>query len=332
MPLRRIDVIAPDTVRSRVAEIADEHGALDHWQGVKNRNGRRATQILVHIDRQQEMMDALQRALHKEKEWRIIVMPVEASLPRPAATEEEDNGKKIKIVRGTLTREELYSDIEKGAQLDNHFLLLVFLSAVVCAIGLIRDNVAVVIGAMVIAPLLGPNLALSFGAALGDKDLMGKAIKTNLAGISMTLALAVLGGFLFPLEINSHELLSRTDVGFDSIALALASGAAAVLSLVTGLSSTLVGVMVAVALMPPTVTLGLMIGAALWPGAYGAALLLAANIISVSLAAQLVFLWKGVKPRTWYMQKKSKQSVKVTVIFWAILLLAIITLIALRTS
>ena len=53
------------------------------------------------------------------------------------------------------------------------------------AIGLLKDNVAVVIGAMVIAPLLGPNLAMALGTALGDTDLMWKAFKTGLAGMSL---------------------------------------------------------------------------------------------------------------------------------------------------
>jgi uncharacterized membrane protein len=67
----------------------------------------------------------------------------------------------------TAIRESLYEEIEKSARLDVNYLALVMLSTVVAAIGLIEDNVAVVIGAMVIAPLLGPNLALALGTALG---------------------------------------------------------------------------------------------------------------------------------------------------------------------
>lgn len=149
-----------------------------------------------------------------------------------------------------ITRQELYDDTEKSARLDSTFLVLVFLSTIVAAIGLIEDNVAVVIGAMVIAPLLGPNIALALGTALGDTALMWRSLKTNLAGLCMTLVLSILIALFWPLNIDSHELLARTDVGLDSVALAFASGAAAALSLTTGLSSVLVGVMVAGRLAP----------------------------------------------------------------------------------
>jgi len=117
----------------------------------------------------------------------------------------------------------------------------------VASIGLIENNIAVIVGAMVIAPLLGPNIALAFSTSLGDRELMWQALKTNLAGLSLTLAMTIVIGMIWPAYLNSFEILVRTDVKPDGIVLALASGAAAVLSLATGLSSALVGVMVAVA-------------------------------------------------------------------------------------
>lgn len=152
------------------------------------------------------------------------------------------------------------------------------LSTVVAAIGLIENNVAVVIGAMVIAPLLGPNLALSLGISLGDLALMKKAVFTSAAGVSLAFALSALMGLVLPLEEYSDELMARTDVGVSSAILALASGAAAALSLTTGLSSVLVGVMVAVALLPPAATLGIMVGQGERDLALGAGLLLMVNI------------------------------------------------------
>ena len=133
------------------------------------------------------------------------------------------------------------------------------MSTIVAAIGLLEDNVAVVIGAMVIAPLLGPNIALSFATSLGEGKLLWSALKSNVIGMFVALILSVLIGLLWPLNFDSHELMARTDVGMDGIVLALVSGAAAVLSLTSGLSSALVGVMVAVAILPPTATLGLML-------------------------------------------------------------------------
>jgi uncharacterized membrane protein len=135
---------------------------------------------------------------------------------------------------------------------------------------------------------------------------------------------------VWPLQFDSPELLSRTNVGLDSVALALASGSAAVLSLTTGLSSVLVGVMVAVALLPPTATIGLMLGQGQWALAGGAGLLLAVNIVCVNLSAKLVFVFKGVKPRTWLEKQKARQSMTTYIIFWLVSLIILVAVIYLR--
>lgn len=191
---------------------------------------------------------------------------------------------------------------------------------------------AVVIGAMVIAPLLGPNLALGLGTALGDTALMWKATRTNGIGIGLGLAflLSLCIGLIWPVNFASHELMARTDVGLDSIALALASGAAAVLSITTGLSSVLVGVMVAVALLPPTATLGLMLGAGQFEHAIGAGLLLAVNIVCVNLSAKIVFLTKGIHPRTWWEMKKARRAMILYLLIWAMSLVLLIAVIYVR--
>jgi uncharacterized hydrophobic protein (TIGR00341 family) len=176
---------------------------------------------------------------------------------------------------------------------------LVMLSTAVAAIGLIKNNVAVVIGAMLIAPLLGPNLAFGLGTALGDISLMRKSALTNSVGIILAVILSVVVGVFWPFDVSSPELAARAVVGLDSVALALASGAAAALSLTTGLSSVLVGVMVAVALLPPAVTLGLMLGHEDTAAAVGAGLLLAINVVCINLAIKVVFFIKGIHPRTW---------------------------------
>lgn len=111
--------------------------------------------------------------------------------------------------------------------------MLVILSSLVAAIGLITNNVAVVIGAMVIAPLLGPNHALSFGTAMGDFSLIKKSVQTLVAGILLAVAVSGILGMFWPFDVENHELMLRTVVGIDSATLALASGAAAALSLTT---------------------------------------------------------------------------------------------------
>jgi uncharacterized hydrophobic protein (TIGR00341 family) len=328
-PMRIVEVITNAGHTDSLAGIAEHFGAIEFWWGIANDDGRRNFRFLVGDDSRQGVVDALQSLLGAAENTRIIILPVDAVLPRPP--EEDDEGKK-RSATAAATREELYSQVARGARLDSSFLLLTFLSTVVAAIGLAEDNVAVVVGAMVIAPLLGPNIALAFGTSLGDRDLMGQALKTNLSGLTLALLLALVIGMIWPIDLASHEILARTDVGMDGVVLALASGAAAVFSLTTGLSATLVGVMVAVALLPPAATLGMLLGSGQPQLAFGAALLLAVNVVCVLLSAMTVFLLKGVRPRTWLERTKAKQSMTISILFWATLLLILVAIILLRTS
>ena len=322
--MKLIEVVTSAQNLKPVTSIAEQHDSEINWVGPPDEMDRQLIRILVSDENRQSVLDALQGFLGESS--KILVLNLEAVLPRkqPELTDEEKEG------TVNTTREELYNNVIKNARLDSTYLLLVFLSTVVVAIGLLEDNVTVVIGAMVIAPLLGPNMALALGAALGDMPLMWKAIKTTLAGLLMALLLSILIGFLWPLTVSSHELMARTDVGLDSVVLALASGAAAVISLTTGVASVLVGVMVAVALLPPAATLGLMIGAGEPRLAMGAALLLAVNIVSVNLAAKIVFWVRGIKPRSWLEKQKANQSMVTYLVIWIISLALLLFVIFIR--
>lgn len=324
--MKLIEVNADSGHIDTVRVIAEKHEAADFRLGFKGEDGRQVMRILIADDRAQPVLDALQRSLGKDSGARIIVLAVEAALPRPPEKE------RTREESATATREAMYEAIEKSTRLDGNFLILVVLSTIVAAIGLIEDSVAVVVGAMVIAPLLSPNIALALGTALGDTALMTKAARTNGVGIGLAMVLSLVIGLVLPVDIRSHELMARTHVGMESVALALASGAAAVLSITTGLSSVLVGVMVAVALLPPTATLGLMLGAGEFQLALGAGLLLAVNIVCVNLAAKVVFLAKGIHPRTWWERKKARRAMILYILIWIASLALLVAAIYLRSA
>ena len=319
--MKIIEIIFEKRFMENVVGITNKYGVEDLWISSKGRDERYFSRLLVTEEQTQSILDALQGAFGKNSNWKVSVINAEAVLPK---IDDGKNEEEIKNSSVSTTREALYNSIEKNAQLDTAYLLLVFLSTIVVSIGLIEDNVAVVIGAMVIAPLLGPNIALALGAALGDLKLMWEATKTTLAGMSVALILSIGIGIAWPLNFQSHELITRTNVGLDSVVLALASGAAAVISLTTGLPSVLVGVMVSVALLPPTATLGLMIGAQKYSLAIGAGLLLAINIVSVNLSAKISFLFRGIKPRTWLEKQKARQSMTIYITIWVISLAILI--------
>jgi uncharacterized hydrophobic protein (TIGR00341 family) len=323
--MRIIEVIADaghlDTLKSLAAQLELE----DFWHGATDESGRCNMQFLVQPDQRQRVMDSLQGILQASENARIILHTPEAVW---SSTRDEDD--KSSRSASTLTREELYKKIEEGAHVNGTFILLVILSTIVVAIGLIENNVAVVIGAMVIAPMLGPNLALALSAALGDKKLMGGALFSNFTGFGISFTLCLLLGMFWTGALSSDELLSRTNVGLDGVILALASGLAAALSMTTGLSSVLVGVMVAVALLPPAATAGIMLGAGQFNLAAGAMLLLAVNVVCVNLTAQLIFLFKGVRPRTWLEKKKARQSYTLFILFWLTMLAALVSVIYIK--
>ena len=329
--MKIIEVITHRDYIDTVKTVGKQHGAIDQWVvSSPEDESRQVVRLLVDDPHRQAVMDGLQSGLSMNSSARIIILPVEATLPKADIDDKNKEKSKEKNNTGGATREELYHSVSKSTELNSNFLLLVFLSTIVAAIGLIENNVAVVVGAMVIAPLLGPNIALALAAALGDKPLMWEALKTNCVGLGLALLLSIIIGVILPINLESQELMSRTSVGIGSVVLALASGAAAVLSLTTGLSSVLVGVMVAVALLPPMATVGLMLGSGQVGLAFGAALLLAVNIVCVNLAAKTVFLVRGVKPRTWIGKRAAKQSMTTYMIFWVVSLLILLIAIYLR--
>ncbi|EXJ17161.1 TIGR00341 family protein [Imhoffiella purpurea] len=324
--MKYLEVIAGAGSADTVAETAAKVKAMDFRLGPVGADGMQPMRMLISDDKVQRVLDLLQTVLGAQPSARILVMAVETVVPPP----DEEHRKQEDSA--TAAREALYEGMEKSARLGPNYLILVTLSTIVAAIGLIEDNVAVVIGAMVIAPLLGPNLALSLGTALGDIGLMKKSISTLFVGILTAVALSAALAYFWPNELTSHEVLARTNAGLDSVALALASGAAAALSLTTGLSSVLVGVMVAVALLPPAATLGLMLGDGRFELALGAGLLLAVNVVSVNLASKIVFFAKGIRPRKWLEKQKAKRAMVTYVLVWILTLLILVLIIMEREA
>lgn len=252
----------------------------------------------------QDMIDTLHTIMEGETDWRLSVMPVEATLPHLPKRQSETDKKR----KENNTREEIYADMNSAAEFSSDFIWMVVLSTIVAAIGLNTDSVAVVIGAMVIAPFLGPILAFSLGTNLGDMILIRQSALTLGAGFGASLVCSIGLAFIFDINTGSHELMVRTIVRIDFIALAVASGAAAALSALKGTSSSIVGVMVAAALLPPIAATGLFIGAQEFIFAGRVLMLLALNVACLVLAATCVFYMRKITPRNWY----NKESASIT--------------------
>lgn len=318
--MKYVEIVARDSSLEMLLKVADRAKSEDIRLGADNPDGLRTLRLLVHESRLQQLLDDLQLLLGAQQASRIIVLPVETLLPEPAETDQARDD------AATAARESLFDEVQRNVRLNANFVVLVCLSTLVAAIGMIENNVAVIIGGMVIAPLLGPNLALSLGTALGNGALIRQSSLALLVGMLLPILLGCIIALVWPgpESLQNAALNARTESGISAVLLALASGAAAALSLTTGLSSILVGVMVAVALLPPATAMGLMLGQGEWTKAVGAGLLLTIDVVCINLAAKTVFLLKGVRPRSGEDKQRAQRSMAVYMLAWIITLAALI--------
>ncbi|MZR12017.1 TIGR00341 family protein [Maritimibacter sp. DP07] len=250
---------------------------------------------LDHVD-MQEVLDRIAEAMDGREGWTLHALPTEASLPEVTDEEEKE---RIAQAENANSREEIYADIRRGTALTVDYLIKIGLATVVAAIGLLQDEIAVVIGAMVIAPLLGPILAFSFATTLGTVPLMLVALRALGAGLGVGVLAAVALGFVVPFNGESSIMAYDGSLSLMTVALPLASGAAAALMVAGGQTSALVGVMVAAALLPPLAAMGLLIGDGSYVEATRAFATVVINVAAINLAALVVFRLKGIRPRNW---------------------------------
>jgi len=302
--MRRIDLhVREGAAFDTALRAVKQADPIDYTVILPEQRDRRILQVFVRDATSQSLVDALQAVLETERDWRLNVVPIEATLPdiEPARGEKE--------ARNTQAiREEILADVKAGAMLDRDFLIFVVFSTLVAAISMNSGSVAGVIGAMVIAPLLGPILGFAMGSALGNSDLIWASGKTLAAGIVLAVALSVGLSQLVAVDLQAHELVSRAEVRLDGLVLALAAGGAAAMGLTKGQSGALVGVMVAAALLPPGVAVGLFLGAGAFDLGGRAALLLTLNVAALILAALLTFRLRKIRPRTWIEQQHARRA------------------------
>lgn len=328
-----IEMALSENYRGDLKQILEGYDYLDLWQE-KTDDGRIHVTFVLPTGKTEEILDILEKRFSSTAGFRIILVPAEASIPRLEIKEKEKpedqkQPPEKKTVSKTIriSREELYADAEKTARFSSVFIVLTILSALVASFGILRNNVVFIIGAMVIAPVLGPNVALSLATTLGDIELFRKALRTLALGVLAALAFAVLLGLVLSVDPQAPELVSRTEVNFGDIVLALAAGSAAALSFTSGLLSALIGVMVAVAFLPPLVALGMLVGSGHWKMAFGALLLFLANIICVNLSGVVTFIVQGIRPLRWWDAQKAKKASRRAIFVWTFLLAVLALLI-----
>jgi uncharacterized hydrophobic protein (TIGR00341 family) len=290
--------------------------------------------VTVRMELVEPITDAVLDRFDGESSFRLSILSVEAThptLPEPETEEDpapqEERSWSPRF--GRVSREELIEDIQGAAKTTPVSMIMVVLSTIVACVGLIKGSAAIVIGAMMIAPLLGPNIALALGTSLGDFEMIKRAIRSNLSGVFLALLIATVFGLVLSGDLSTGEIDSRTVVDLGDLLLALAAGAAGAIAFTSGAPQVVVGVMVAVALLPPTAVCGMMLGTARWADASEAALLTATNVVCINLSATGVFLLQGVKPSVWWEKERARGAGIRAMVAWTIALVILAALIVL---
>ncbi len=191
----------------------------------------------------------------------------------------------------------LFSNLRNEGSINSVFVILLILATVIAALGLFIDSSSVIIGAMLLAPLMQPIVSLSMGVLRQDEDLFKNASKTVLIGVMITLSTAMLVAYLTPIRELSSEMASRLSPTLLDMLVAIASGiAAAYVKNDEKISSSLAGVAIAVALVPPLAVSGIGLGWGDWTMFILALLLFVTNLIGIVLAGAITFLVLGYAP------------------------------------
>jgi len=307
MPERLIYVLLPPSEKDSLDDILDREDILDHWHEAAGEDESHLL-ILVRAGRAEQVLDAISTRLETADRRRIVMLEVAASLPRPADEEGEKEGQEAEEEGSRISREELYDDISSTVSFSAPHAVMMGVSAMVAAIGLSLDSAVLVIAAMVIAPLLGPIMALSLSVNLGDYGLALRSLRSWGMHVAIALAFSTAAGFVTDLDVESSLVALRTRVSIGDIILALGAGIAGAIAYTTAAAPGIVGVMVAAALLPALVACGMLVTAGKWAEAGGAMLLFLTNVICVSLAATATFFMQGIRPRNWYEADKARQA------------------------
>ncbi|MCF2972416.1 DUF389 domain-containing protein [Synechococcus sp. Nb3U1] len=192
---------------------------------------------------------------------------------------------------------ELMVGLMRESRLSLNYLILVIGSCVIATLGLMANSPAVIIGAMIVAPLMLPIRGMAMGALEGNLVLFRTGILSIIVGTGIGVGVSFLLGRLVGLPEWGSEVLARTQPNLLDLGVALAAGGIGAFARVRKeISDSLAGVAIAVALMPPVCVIGLGLAHADWSTSLGATLLYATNLLGIALACMVTFLAMGYAP------------------------------------
>lgn len=192
---------------------------------------------------------------------------------------------------------EVARSVYDSGGLSGRYLIMTVISAAIAVLGLMLSSPAVVIGAMLVSPMMGPIVALGFSLTLLDWAELKQSLIALGVGFGLALVVAVLLTALSPLKEPTAEILARTRPNFFDLLIAVFSGVAGAYAVIKQRGETIIGVAIATALMPPVATIGFGLGTGDLKISAGAAFLFMTNLVAIALAATLTAGFYGFRPR-----------------------------------
>ena len=200
----------------------------------------------------------------------------------------------------TLTvqeRSEVFLQMRHMARANVDFMALISLAAAIAILGLLLDSAAVIIGAMLVAPLMSPILAMAHGIVQGNARMLRRAGISTFKGAILAIGVATVITMLVPALRPTGEIMARVEPNLLDLLVALAAGAAAAYATSrSSVAAALPGVAISVALVPPLCVVGYGVGSSNFDIAAGSLLLFLTNLVGIVLVGALVFLLLGFRP------------------------------------
>ncbi|ELY49013.1 TIGR00341 family protein [Natronorubrum bangense] len=327
--MRLVQLTIPTGKRQTILETLDERG-IDYVMTDEN-SDRKYTAVVyfpLPASAVEPVLDEIQDAGIDDDAYTVVV-DAETVVSRrfEALREEYENGD---VETDRISRQELQAEADSLTPTFSVYSVMTIISAVVATAGLLLDSPAVVVGSMVIAPLIGPALGASVGSVIDDEELFRHSVSYQVVGVVLAIVAAAVFAWsvrtmnIVPpgLDITGvDEISERLAPDLLSLAIALGAGIAGIISIATGTSVALVGVMIAAALIPPAAAAGIAIAWGQPSAAIGSTALVLVNVLSVNLAGLLTLWYVGYRPENLFSLDKTQQRVRRRVFGLAVIVL-----------
>ncbi|MHA1121981.1 MAG: TIGR00341 family protein [Candidatus Heimdallarchaeota archaeon] len=249
---------------------------------------------------------------------RISITDIDATIPRIRGRKQDRSLRRISI-------EELEQNVSSLTKLNFNYISMTILSSILAALGLVGDDNVTLIASMIIAPLMGPFVALAFGAVTSNQKILREGIIAQSVGILITILIGLIIGSFYRFTLNepSAFIIARGEPNIVNLVIAIASGLTAGICFVSGTSLALVGVAAAAALLPVSVNIGIALVLAEWQIALGSSVLFITNVICVILGCMIVFWIRKVEPPQEVKKIKARRTIRNQIIAFVLVLLVV---------